>query len=130
VDFRAGLLLRGGSFEFFAWLTQSLCAGVKFLVEMDTPRKGGTTLRQNLMQAGRPIEPPEIPPEGKHVWLWFWDLHQGRGGGFGPAPLAYGEIEAWGRLLRTAPRAWEVEMLRQMDVAYLSAVAKLAEKGS
>lgn len=105
-----------------------LCAAVKAVTELDTPRKNGTTLRQNLEQAGQPIDVPELPLAGWHLWDWFWDLHQARGGGFGPAPLSYAEIEAWARLQLAHPRPWEVSVLRLMDGAYLSAYAQVAEK--
>lgn len=103
------------------------------LVELDMPRKNGTTLRGHLEQVERAtgrrqIEHPEIPLEGMHLWEWFWELNQGRSGGFGPEPLPFAEIEAWSRLSRTSLTVWEVGALKRMDRAYLHAAAEMAKR--
>lgn len=76
------------------------------------------------------IETPDLPVAAWHLWEWFWDLHQSRGGGFGPAPLSYAELDAWARTQLTRPHCWELEALRKMDRAYLRAAAKVAEAES
>lgn len=42
----------------------------------------------------------------------------------GPNPLSLADIEAWSRLTGHVVRREEVEIIRQMDAAYLKAVAK------
>ncbi len=96
-------------------------------VRLDSPHADGTTLRDHLEAAEAAIgetlfEEIDIPAEAEHLWLWFWELHAGRGStGWGPASIGYADIEAWSRLCGTEPSPWEVHTLRQMDNAYLAA---------
>lgn len=97
------------------------------------PRQDGSTLRDHLEVAEtatgeRLIEDPEIPAAGEHLWNWFWELHSGRGGGFGPSPLSYQELAAWARLTGSEPGPWEVRALRKMDNACLAALAANQKK--
>ena len=103
-------------------------------MRLDSPRADGTSLRDHLEAAeaatGETLfEEIDIPPEAEHLWLWFWDLHAGRGSnGWGPAPIGYADIEAWSRLYGTEPTPWEVQTLRQMDNSYLAAHGALHRK--
>lgn len=47
------------------------------------------------------------------------DLSAGRGGGFGPAPIAWVEIAAWQALRRVRLSGWELDVIRALDEAYL-----------
>jgi hypothetical protein len=71
------------------------------------------------------LTPPRLPHAGVHVWSWFLDLHNGRGGGgFGPAPLSWHDFEAWARLRGLAPEGWEVDALLRLDQAWLTEMSK------
>lgn len=73
---------------------------------------------------------PEPPPaEVDHLWRWFLDLHEARGGGFGVQPIGYAEIDAWARLTGLLPTPWEVSALRRLDGVYLSHVAEKSRGG-
>lgn len=46
------------------------------------------------------------------------------GNGFGANLLSYTEIEAWARLTHRIVNAWEVAVLKTLDVLYLNSQAK------
>lgn len=86
------------------------------------PDEKGETRRQRNLKFGQPAPPVEIPPEGAHVWHWFWSLSNRRRSG--PEALSYAEVGEWQRLTHTPIRPEEVEMLMRMDDAYLTEVRK------
>lgn len=61
-----------------------------------------------------------MPEAGEHVWDWFWSLSARRK--TGPEALTYAEVGEWQRLTATPIRPEEVEMLMQMDDAFLAEV--------
>lgn len=72
---------------------------------------------------------PERPPAGDYLWGWFLELHRVRGGGMGPAPITFQDLEAWARMraLRLAP--WEVEVIQDLDTTWMNAQAEATKKG-
>lgn len=71
---------------------------------------------------------PEVPPAGERVWGIFLALNSSRtGGGHGPNPISHVEIEAWSRLYREPLRAFELDIVRQLDMAWMRAAAYRAE---
>lgn len=101
-------------------------------MELDCPRKDGSTLRSHLKAVERQtkrkrIRNPKVPDAAGHLWTWFWQLSDARPEGFSSAgPLTFSEIAAWAGLTGSAPRPWEVEALKAMDRAYLASVAKIS----
>ncbi|QPF82500.1 hypothetical protein IC762_22395 [Bradyrhizobium genosp. L] len=67
---------------------------------------------------------PEIPVAGRRVWGIFLDLNRTRGGGMGPAPISYGEIEAWSLMRREPVRPFELDVIRALDEAFLKECAE------
>lgn len=66
-----------------------------------------------------------MSPDLEYLIEWFWDLNDGRSQGFnGPNPLSMTEISNWSALTGTIIRREEVSIIRDMDAAYLSAIAK------
>lgn len=55
-------------------------------------------------------------------------LSKARGGGMGPAPISYSDIEAFCRLTLTPMSAWEVSVIRRVDDAALVASQEKAAK--
>lgn len=55
------------------------------------------------------------------LWDAFVDLNATRGGGFGPGPISYAEIEAWSRVTRHPVSAWDVAVIRRCDETALLA---------
>ena len=93
------------------WLSDTLC----------------DILRWQLDHPGD-IDGPEVPLAGDRAWSIFLDLHATRGSnGFGPSPISFGEVESWSRLRREPVRPFELDIIRKLDVAYLTAVAKKVE---
>lgn len=86
------------------------------------PNEEGETRRQRNRKFGQPAPDVEVPPEGSHVWHWFWSLSNRRRSG--PEALSYAEVGEWQRLTHTPIRPEEVEMIMRMDDAYLAEVRK------
>ena len=66
-----------------------------------------------------------IPPALEHLWAWFWQLRTANpSAGFGPAPLSFGEMDAWQRVTGNRLEPWHVDTLLAMDAAFLAAQPK------
>lgn len=55
---------------------------MKPILDLDYPKKDGSTLRQHYMQLKRwdwlESKTPTIPPGGEQLWEWFWDIVGGK----------------------------------------------------
>lgn len=111
--------------SFFATRTAQLSEAVRLTVRYDMPDEKGETRRVRNARFDQPSPDIEIPHFGQHVWDWFWVLSNRRRSG--PEALSFAEIGEWQRLTGTAALPEEVEMLMQMDDAYLSEVRKEQE---
>lgn len=61
----------------------------------------------------------------EYLLLWFADLSAARGSnGFSADPISYAEMQAWSELSGIRPTPFEVECLRELDVAFLNSMAK------
>jgi hypothetical protein len=49
---------------------------------------------------------PELYPAVQHIWSWFIQLANRRGGSFGPAPLTWCEIDSWARRMNIRVRGF------------------------
>ena len=56
-----------------------------------------------------------MPVELSHVWGWFEDLRCAVGGGFGPIPISYTEIDSYARRMRTHISPFETQLIRRID---------------
>ncbi len=66
----------------------------------------------------------EFPDVVSHVWNWFWSISNRRSGSdSGPQPLSFTEISAWAMGMRIYINPEEIDMLTQMDNAFMSANA-------
>lgn len=90
------------------------------VVRYDTPDENGETRRVRNEKFGAPSPELQVPDEAAHVWDWFWTLSARRRSG--PEAISYAEIGEWQRLAGMPVRPEEVEMLIQMDNAYLDEV--------
>jgi hypothetical protein len=61
-----------------------------------------------------------VPPEGGHLWDWFWTISRRRRSG--PEAITYAEIGEWQRVTATLVRPEEITVLMRMDDAFLSEV--------
>jgi hypothetical protein len=65
------------------------------------------------------------PGPGRHLWDWFLELHAARGSnGFGPSAVGWQELDAWSRLTRRHPAAWEIAAIRELDRVYLEEASR------
>jgi hypothetical protein len=65
-------------------------------------------------------EAPPLPEGGLVVWRWYVELASGRRtSGFGPSPLVWADVDAFFRLRRVQPRAWELDTILAIDAAFL-----------
>jgi len=78
----------------------------------------------------QPLEPPPLPDEAQGLWAAFCALHQTRGGGFGPGPISFHEIDAYQRLTGAHLDPWEVQAIRAVDMAYMQHEAAQAKARS
>ena len=63
-----------------------------------------------------PQEPP-FPDSLGYLWDWYEELAYSRSSsGFGPNPITYVDIEAWGRLCSVDLSRWEVQTIRILDM--------------
>jgi hypothetical protein len=91
---------------------------------------GGATVSDHyaaLEKKGRKARPkgPVLPPDAVYLWNHFTLLHAARtGGGMGPNPITYAELDAYSRIAGAALVAWEVGAIRALDDAYLAAAAE------
>lgn len=64
---------------------------------------------------------PALPYSLEHVWYWFLELDSARGNnGYSNNPISYNEILSWAWLTGRKPSALEVDVLRRLDITYLS----------
>ena len=86
-------------------------------------------MKQALKSKGRHeeaenLERTKVPHELEFPWLAFVELNVARGSsGFGPAPIPYSEILAWSTLNGVDLDLWEINLIRRLDMAFMSAVA-------
>ena len=102
---------------------------MKPTIDLDYPRKDGTTLRQHYTQLNRwdwiENKTPTIPPGGEYLWEWFWDIIGGKGAeeGFWVC------LRAWSEMANIRPSMWEVDTLHRLFGEYQKQVnRKLQEK--
>lgn len=87
------------------------------------PDENGETRRQRHKRFGEPDPPEPHPPDAvDHVWGWFWELSSRRRSG--PEALSFAEVGEWQRLMGLQVRREEIELLMQMDDAFVSEVRK------
>lgn len=92
---------------------------------LEIAAKSGSAAAQAELDAAAAAD----PGPARHVWDWFLELHAARGGsGFGPSPISYMEIAAWGFLTKRRPQQWEVAAIRRLDHEYLQAASESQEK--
>lgn len=60
---------------------------------------------------------PRIPEAGVLAWRWFTDLHARR---TGTDPIAFAEIEGYGRLHRWPLESRHVTLITAMDQAFIA----------
>ncbi len=77
------------------------------------------------------LDGPECPLELAYLFGWFLELAATRGSsGFAPAPISFGEIDAWARLMRIRPSPDEVGVLRRLDQVFLLVVIEHGRRTS
>jgi hypothetical protein len=71
----------------------------------------------------------EIPFYIEHIWIWFWQISNGRSAGMsGPNALTWQDIKAWKDLLQVQIRPVEVEIIYEIDRAYLKYISDSNKK--
>ncbi|WP_035829794.1 phage tail assembly chaperone [Kaistia adipata] len=100
------------------------------MVRQNFVDENGETRRQRLERFGLPVAEIELlPDEVRYLPEWFWDLNSCRASGLnGPQPLSMTELSNWIVLTGTLVRREEIAVIREMDAAYLAAVAREQEE--
>lgn len=71
------------------------------------------------------LDGPDCPELLEPLWYLFIQLSRGRtSNGFGANPLAWADIDAWGRLTATDPTPWEIDLLVTLDNVWMTQQAK------
>lgn len=86
----------------------------------------GKSLREHLLSAYRQTgtmpaalaDAPRLPEGCEYVWPAFLDLHRMRGGGMGPAPITFADINAMETVTGIRLEAWEIDAIRAADGVY------------
>ena len=87
-------------------------------MDLDYPKKDGTTLREHYTQLKQwdwiADKSPILPAGGEYLWSWFWDIVGGKGGeeGFWVC------LRAWSDMSNIRPTMWEVDVLQQLHSEY------------
>jgi hypothetical protein len=117
--------------KFFAAERGRLVAYAEQQFRLAARQKDGATLREHLESAARqlgrlPEELVPLPcPEAlTYLWNWWLSLAARRGCGFGPASLAWHDVEAWARLSGVTLEPFELDCLDALEQAYLRAQVK------
>lgn len=98
-------------------------------------RSGGASIAEHYEAVARsrglkkPVAPP-LPPEVRHLWQTFLELHRTRPAGFGVSPISFTELDAWQRLKRWPLEPWEVEAIRKLDDIWIESQVDGAENGA
>lgn len=91
----------------------------------------GATNREHYQAAARHSErarqrlvDPEIPPGCAHVWIYFCELNEVRGGtagtsGWIQSPIDFVQIDAWARRTERRIGPSEIAMIRSIDRLWL-----------
>lgn len=58
---------------------------------------------------------PPLPAALGYLLRAFCRMRRRKGGGFGPQPLEFGDIESFQRLAGFRFTPWEIELLEQLD---------------
>ena len=117
---RADRRLHCGGKEFFAELTEALCAAIRLHVRYDTNDEHGETRRERNERYHTPSPEIEIPPGANHFWEWYFELANGisRVSDGVCYPANWSEFFAWSQVMETPLKSWEFEILRAMDIAF------------
>jgi hypothetical protein len=72
------------------------------------------------MRFGEECPEVEVPEEGEYILEWFWDLNRDR---IENQPITRQDIQVW--IEQTGNILWpeEIEILKQLDLTYRSAVS-------
>lgn len=95
------------------WLSERLVCILRW--QMDHPYAG----------AMEEPDAPEMPTAGSRICRIFNDLNRTRGGGMGPAPITWQEIDAWSRARGEPVRSFELDIIRALDAAWLEVVVEM-----
>jgi hypothetical protein len=73
---------------------------------------------------------PPLRSEFYHIWNIFAELNHCRGStGFGPAPISYTDIAAYGKLMGVDLTPFEVRAIRSLDNVYLETTSQSEGSG-
>jgi hypothetical protein len=70
-----------------------------------------------------------LPAAGAHIWAAFLRIRRRKGGnGFGPEPIGWPDIAAFMAAARYPLAPWEVEIIEDLDDAYIAEQARNAKQ--
>lgn len=81
--------------------------------------------RIDKMQADK-LPMPDLPPVPDHAGYLlehFFDVGPAMPGAMAPAPITYGELQAWAERTGTSLQPWEARALRSLSRSYVNELA-------
>jgi hypothetical protein len=95
-------------------------AQAQFDLAKQTP--DGSTQREHLLAVERStgvsiaeLHPSPLPDGCQLLWDSFIELHNSRGGGMGPSPIGWRDLQAWQEVRRVTLSTWEIDTLMMLD---------------
>lgn len=100
--------------------------------ELSTRQPDGSTARDHAesLERRHGTVPPELAsrpfPEGaEYLWGYFQSMNTRRSSnGYTVNPLSHQEMQAWATLHDVVLRPWEAQVMDQLEILYLSTIAK------
>lgn len=82
---------------------------------------------EKLEQYEADLALPPLPLALSYLWQIYRRLRRRKGGGMGPSPIEWPDIDAFLRLSGVALVPWEIEVIEDLDDAFMAAVAAAGE---
>lgn len=99
--------------------------GVTYRETLEGLRDRTRDLRKRAKYEAELAVPP-FPTALAYLWGAYWRLRRRKGGGAGPEPITWAEIEAFDRLGGAGLRPWEIEAIESLDDVWLRAQVRPA----
>lgn len=75
------------------------------------------------------LREPPIPPAGRYLWDWFWQLDATRDIGMATERIKHREIAAWRENTGNRPSPIDIEILQAMDTHRIAATNTTSREG-
>lgn len=93
--------------------------------QLERARKSGRDQSKEIAELEAELAGDVMPVELRYLFRSYWRIRRRKGGnGFGPSPIEWPDIDAFLRHSRVALAPWEVEIIEELDDAFMIEQAK------